>query len=576
MTSSSKKTGYTAGIVIKLGKLLLLGVFLGLTVFVTKLYFHSGFPYTHDGESHLARFAAYKIAVREVQIPPRYAGNLLNHYGYPVFNFNYPLANILSLPLSLTKISYELSYKIIVFLSLFLGVVGAFSWCRTLSLRTVPSVVAAAVYASQPYMINLIYFRGGVGEIMAYCLFPWMMMIVAKIRNESRLRTWEIAAFILLAAAFQLSHNGSAVFGLIILSTYAAISFRTVWSEWLDYVRIMLTATLLTLWFWLPAIWEKSWTILDSSGINQLALDHFATLKQLLFSPLEFGFSYVGSIDSLGYPLGLVGVISLMLSILALSLTRSTSREKNYRPLWYLVVACGVLIFLQLPASTIIWQAGFGLFKFIQFPWRLSFFWSILIIPLIAWVFDRARSWLKVVLLTILGAYLVSLVALRPADYFHRTNVDYEAFSQTTSTQNENLARDFTYENIADWQPTPTLLKGQAQIEVLSWRGSHHVYKISAETQVEVVEPAMWFPGWKTSTNPVPQTHGSEWSEVEYQPAATAQGRISYILNPGSYVVDTQFTQETWPRLIGNGVSLITAMGLGLWFVTAHRSGNKK
>src|SRR5258708_2749738 len=82
-----------------------------LSLFITRIYFHSGFPYTHDGENHLARFANYALAIREIQFPPRFAPNLFNHYGYPVFNFNYPLANILSLPFTFARFNYELTFK---------------------------------------------------------------------------------------------------------------------------------------------------------------------------------------------------------------------------------------------------------------------------------------------------------------------------------------------------------------------------------------------------------------------------------------------------------------------------------
>src|SRR5260370_42055205 len=95
-----------------------------LTLVVTRVYVHAGFPYTHDGENHLARFANYMLAVRELQFPPRWAPNLFSHFGYPVFNFNYPLANILSLPFSLARLNYELTFKILAISAVFFGVVG--------------------------------------------------------------------------------------------------------------------------------------------------------------------------------------------------------------------------------------------------------------------------------------------------------------------------------------------------------------------------------------------------------------------------------------------------------------------
>ena len=109
-------------------KFFALPIIIILTLIVIKPYFHAGFPYTHDGENHLARFANYKIAVKEGQIPPRFAPSLMNHYGYPVFNYNYPLANILSLPFSFLKINYEITFKILATTFVFIGLLGVYSW----------------------------------------------------------------------------------------------------------------------------------------------------------------------------------------------------------------------------------------------------------------------------------------------------------------------------------------------------------------------------------------------------------------------------------------------------------------
>jgi hypothetical protein len=56
-------------------------------------------PDTHDGENHIARFANYVAAAKDGQWPPRWAPYVLNGLGYPVFNYNYPVANILAVPL---------------------------------------------------------------------------------------------------------------------------------------------------------------------------------------------------------------------------------------------------------------------------------------------------------------------------------------------------------------------------------------------------------------------------------------------------------------------------------------------
>lgn len=101
---------------------------LGLSLLLTRVYLHPGIPYTHDGQNHVARFANYWSAIKEGQIPPRIAPHLFNHYGYPVFNYNYPLANILAVPLLALKLHPEVVFKLLMVGSFTLGLWGYAEW----------------------------------------------------------------------------------------------------------------------------------------------------------------------------------------------------------------------------------------------------------------------------------------------------------------------------------------------------------------------------------------------------------------------------------------------------------------
>ncbi len=150
-----------------------------LVLVITRFYWtHYGVPYTHDGENHLARFANYKVALKEGQLPPRFAPNLLNHYGYPVFNYNYPLANLLSVPFSVLKIHYEVTFKVLVFFSLLLGSIGVIRWLTYYSNNKLPILAGLIAYLSGPPLISTLLFRGSIGEIMAYALWPWLFVSV--------------------------------------------------------------------------------------------------------------------------------------------------------------------------------------------------------------------------------------------------------------------------------------------------------------------------------------------------------------------------------------------------------------
>ena len=54
-------------------------------------YFKSGFFPTHDGEWAVVRLAEMYREIKDFQFPARFSGYLNFEYGYPLFNFAYPM-----------------------------------------------------------------------------------------------------------------------------------------------------------------------------------------------------------------------------------------------------------------------------------------------------------------------------------------------------------------------------------------------------------------------------------------------------------------------------------------------------
>ena len=72
------------------------------------------FYQSHDGEAHVARFAAYHEAYSDGQFPARWAGNLNQGFGSPVFIFYYPLPGTVASLIHHLGISFENSFKILI------------------------------------------------------------------------------------------------------------------------------------------------------------------------------------------------------------------------------------------------------------------------------------------------------------------------------------------------------------------------------------------------------------------------------------------------------------------------------
>ncbi|MFH1967332.1 MAG: hypothetical protein ABIJ03_02380 [Patescibacteria group bacterium] len=554
----------------KLSKMMLLVICL-LALIVGRSYFHAGLPQTHDGNNHLARFANYKIAFKEGQIPPRLAPNLMNHYTYPVFNYNYPLANLLSLPFSALKIPYETTFKLIALAFLFLGGVGVvrliesvFAYQKLLkqknqALSQWSIIFGLGIYYSAVYLSNLILIRGNIGEIMAYGLWPWMLTSVLSQPkfNLSNICLW---------TSWWLVHNIMAVFGWPILILVAILKHGRQLIVWKKFLALGLVSLLLSLWFWLPALAELN---LVSAGHSQIVSDapkHLLSLGQVFFGTTQFGFSRVGGVDDLSFSLGTIQVVVLVLSLAGLiNLTfaklkgLSSSRQTNSKCpktaiAWQILLAlCIALIFVQLTTSQHLWSL-IKPWQLIQFPWRLSFFIPPFVVILAVFVWQAINSkWLKMFLVLVLIYQLLGIVNFKPESIVHQPNSYWDAFPESSTTSNEDKPLGFKYLLIADWQPAPFITGGEGQATIRFWNGTRHSYQLGLVTDATIIEPVMMFAGWQTRVN---------GQLIEHVDSDDIQGRLAFKLPSGEYQVETRFTQQTPARITGNTISLLTALGV--------------
>lgn len=574
------------------------------------------FPYTHDGENHLARFANYKIALKEGQFPPRIGPNLYNRYGYPVFNFNYPLANILSVPFSFFKIPYEVTFSIQVITAVIAAWLGVwFSAKNSLKKMHVLPAVLASLYLTTPYLTTALFYRGNIGEIWAYALFPWLYLTCIWLYNYQFLKKEFLKPLTTLAIlgiwiSFLMAHNLAVLISVPMLIAFAVICFKNSLATYARAVVQALVAVASTLWFWLPALMEKQYTTLSDVGLSSQYNTHFLHLYDIFVQAHRFGFSLDGVINS-GTPS--IGVSFLVLFILFFGIflhqvTVYISHKRTQRIKGTInkvqkiqhntdividvstsLLLMGVALFsllMSTNASSPLWELNTQL-SLIQFPWR----WLLItpIVLVIGFVFSVSslikknataavtiNRVLLVVLLPLLLVQLIGITRYSPADTFTKNIEDYDAFTMTTSTQNENMPRTFLYTDIGAWQPTPTIVSPTSEdsytVTVDAWNGSKRTYSIENTEPVLVAEPTMYFPGWKTNITTGDESRFISLEESIQEYESELQGRIGFLLEPGSHTIQTKFTQDTWPRTVGNTISVISFLAI---FVYSGYTGFK-
>lgn len=509
--------------------------------------FETGLPATHDGQNHLGRMANYYLAVKQGQIPPRWAPNLNAGFGYPVLNFNYPLANILSVPLIAVNLGVENAYKSLMVLGYILGGVGTFVFLKR-RFSEQAALFGAMLYISAPYQIMNIFVRGNIGETLSLSLLPWILLYIDKVVDKNK-KSNQIVLTLLMAAMW-LGHNLMVVLSVPMLGLY--VLFLHGKKRVKKIAKPVILSWVLVAFFWLPAVGEMNNTIMASSRLNREYIEHFATFSELLFSPLSFGFSEPGPVDGMTFNVGLLNWVVVGLSLLIMLIRKRFSRFSLLFIFLFLFA-----FFMMLPASRLVWNlipyAGF-----IQFPWRMLFITVIASSMLGAHLFDKIRLKWPLVLLFVIYLTMTSKIGLIKG-WFSADDFHWFSFPLTTTVSQENDPKDFdrsaAFVYFSGDESKIKALEGHADVTVIDkWTGSSHRYELEASEDSLIVERTVYFPGWLVEIN-------GKRVELIIDKDKTF-GLISYRLPKGVHTIESKFTQMTPLRVVGNIISIIGIMAL--------------
>lgn len=415
-----------------------------------------GLPAATDAEIHVPRVAEFARILADGVLYPRWAPDFYLGYGYPLFNFYAPLTYYLAQPFYLLTSAAGAAEALFV-LATFLGGLGAYAFARR-GLGRAAGVVAAGAFVFSPYLVLIDPFvRVDLAEFLAIAWTPWVLW------GFDRLLAGEARAGVVVAAlplaALALTHNLMLVLFAPLLTAFLLFRLFSAGDRetWLRVAAAGALAVGLSAVFWLPALIEKQYIVLDQV-IGRDDFDfhrHFVTLGELLRPSPRID---QGALNPpLAYNLGLAqwalaGLGWLAVHFLPQSAQRSPRQgiEKQNRSShqgeagWtncqfvrriclrvlrgskrhaappavklsnFMGVAALVLGFLMLEASAPVWEAV-PLLRYVQFPWRLL---GVVALPL-AWLAGagvsafgkRWQPWMGVAALTLL------LIGALPALY---------------------------------------------------------------------------------------------------------------------------------------------------------------
>ncbi len=510
--------------------------------------------YGASDDLHIAWLFEMDRALRMGQIPPRFVPDLSYQFGYPLFNFVFPLPFYIAELLHFIGFSLVDSIKGLFFLTI---PFSAF-FMHLLLKKIMPGLLAAAgavIYVYTPYRAVDIYTRGAIGEILGFAILPLIALMLVSLQEQKgrSLRWMSIGS--LSVAALILTHNITAymmapffavLFLILLINAKKKIAYL------LQTVAVGLSGLLTSSYFWLPAILESSIMKYDTV-FNYY--DHFPTIKQLITPYWGYGASVAGNYDDLpffiGYPaLVLLSAVILYggFGLLKKKFQINTSILVGSWALFSIIMAFGVMNY----RSDFVWRSV-PLLPYFQFPWRFLILITFCV-PFLLAFFHKFKYGTYLSLSLIILSIGTMLFNFHPHDFLGRFDAYYlnryipypTASGEYAQTQEEYLrlpkaAKERPsklYPRVVSNDPTATILVNELN-------SLDATIQISA-TQAAVLDYNKYnYPGWVIT---------QDGKQVEVM-SGDPFGQIEIAVPAGYHKLTVEF-RETTMRFILNLVSL--------------------
>lgn len=511
---------------------------------------------------HIGWLYEMNQALQLGQIPPRFVPDLSFGFGYPLFDFVFPL------PFYLGEIFHSLGFslidsiKIVFLLTIPFSAVFMYKFLKEFT-GSVMALAGAMIYSYTPYRSNDIYNRGALGEVLPFVFMPILALSYVKIatveKRSSRI-FWVGIGGISLAALI-LSHDITAYMFFPVALLLAVLLFIFISRKMVivgSFVFSIGLGLLSSIYFWLPALLESKLVKYDTV-FN--FVDHFPTLKQLVVPFLGWGASVPGSNDGMSFYIGTINLVVLIIG--GLTTIFSWKKFSNIQRViisWSL--ATFIIAFLMMNArSAFLWNHT-PLIPYFQFPWRFlvltTFVSPILVVALQKLKIEKIVGLVLIALVLVFNWYF-----FRPHDFLGRGDSYYinryipnpfPSF-EYLQTQEEYLRLPLTSER------RPTMLYPRVFPQTDSIVSVIAVNALDA--QVETSSPSAFvlnynkylFPGWsaRLDNQEVPIFPGKPF------------GQVSLNIPPGNHSIDI-FYQEPFYKRVLDIISLLTFVG-GLWCI---------
>jgi 6-pyruvoyl-tetrahydropterin synthase related domain len=524
-------------------------VIVGAAFAVVVPFFFFGNASGHDFEFHLFSWMEVVHQWKQGILFPRWA--ILAHwtYGEARFLFYPPISWLLGGLLGVL-LPWTMSAGAYIWLALTASGFSMFLLARRWFERA-DATFAAVLYAANPYLLVVVYWRSAYAELLAACLIPLLLLCVLRAEEDGPRVILPLGAVI---AASWLTNAPSAVmvnYSLALLLATVAILRRN-YRVLLYGAGAVALGSALAAFYLLPAAYEQAWI-----NLNQVLAPGVRPFDNFLFTNIN-------DADHNRFNL-FVSIVAVAEILLAATVTWLL-RKNNQRslPWWILAVWAGAATLVMCKPSFLLWEYLPEL-RFVQLPWR----WLLCLnVPLVLALTATVRRWIP---RSVLYAATLAVLAI----LWHRVQPSWWDQAADIEEMHDAIQDGSGYEGTDEYVPTgvdpydlnknaphvAVVGRDKANIRILDWSAQSD--RFTAEvTRPEKLRLRLFnYPAWRVEVNGIPITAKS-------QPHT---GEILVPVDTGISEIRVRFI-ETPDRFWGDMLSTSTLLLLITWFVFRRRA----
>ena len=205
--------------------------------------------YFGEGSDHLVRAFLTNKAIENGE-SKIVLSDLANGFGYSWSLFYGPFSTIAILMCNYLLSSIVNSYKLVLFLGIFLSGITMYYLVKKLTDNKNIGIISAVLYMTMPYHLNDMYIRNALGEFLSFIFIPLIFLGLYNLFNKEE-KYW---LFAIGSIGLILTHNVMTIITLILILTYFCINLPKLKDKKIrEKVGICIVFTLcISAFYWFP------------------------------------------------------------------------------------------------------------------------------------------------------------------------------------------------------------------------------------------------------------------------------------------------------------------------------------